>query len=137
MFIQEEGLSMNKRLLTFGATALTTALLLSGAALAGDDKDQDQATSEGDVVEVEMVDNRFKPDELEVTVGTTVRWVNVERRSNHDIYFPEEDIKSGRLFPEESWERTFDEAGTYEYYCQPHENRGMHGVIRVVEESDE
>lgn len=128
---------MNKRLLTLGATALTTALLLSGAAQAGNEKDQDRDAVDNDVVEVEMVNNRFEPDELEVTVGTTVRWVNVERRSNHDIYFPEEEIASGRLFPEESWERTFDEAGTYEYYCQPHENRGMLGVIRVVEAGEE
>ena len=124
---------MRKRLLTL---TLGAALLIGGAAQAGNGNGNDSDALDGDTVEVEMVGNRFEPDELEVTVGTTVRWVNVERRSNHDIYFPEEEIASGRIFPEESWERTFDEAGTYEYYCQPHENRGMHGVIRVVEASE-
>ncbi|MCE8023836.1 cupredoxin domain-containing protein [Billgrantia aerodenitrificans] len=112
-------MNMHERFLT--TLGLLGALLIGGAAQAG-----------GDVVEIEMVNNRFQPDELEVSVGTTVRWVNAERRSNHDIYFPDEEIASGRLFPEESWERTFDEEGTYEYYCQPHHNRGMVGVIHVV-----
>lgn len=122
-----------RRLLTTLGAGLLASLLIGGAAQAGNQQDQDEAATDGKVVEIEMVDNRFKPDELEVTVGTTVRWVNVERRSNHDIYFPDEEIASGRLFPEESWERTFEEAGTYEYYCQPHQNRGMVGVIRVVD----
>ncbi|EWH00084.1 cupredoxin domain-containing protein [Halomonas sp. BC04] len=125
---------MNKRLLTLGATALTTALLLSGAAQAGYDKDQDNAANEGDVVEIAMVDNEFQPKELEIAVGTTVRWENKAGRTFHDVYFPDEDIGSPlRMLPEETWERTFDEAGTYEYICRPHENRGMVGVIHVVE----
>ncbi|MBA2778023.1 cupredoxin domain-containing protein [Billgrantia kenyensis] len=118
-------------LTTFGAGLLAT-LLMSGMAQAGSENDQGSSADNDNVVEIEMISNRFEPEELEVSVGTTVRWVNVERRSNHDIYFPEEDIASGRLFPEESWERTFDEEGTYEYYCQPHQDRGMVGVIRVV-----
>lgn len=121
-----------KRLLTTLGASLLANLLTGGAAQADNENDSDKAETEGKVVEIEMVNNRFEPEELEVSVGTTVRWVNVERRSNHDIYFPEEEIASGRLFPEESWERTFEEEGTYEYYCQPHENRGMVGVIRVV-----
>lgn len=122
-------MKMHERLLT--TLGLLAALLIGGAAQA-DENEQATSAAEGAVVEVEMVSNRFQPEALEVTVGTTVRWVNAERRSNHDIYFPDEEIASGRLFPEESWERTFDEEGTYEYYCQPHHNRGMVGVIRVV-----
>jgi plastocyanin len=127
---------MRKRLLILGASLLVT-LLIGGVAQADDDnqlaENANKDAADKDAAIVEMVSNTFQPAELEVTVGTTVRWVNVERRSNHDIYFPEEDIASGRIFPEESWERTFDEAGTYEYYCQPHEDRGMHGVIHVVD----
>ena len=114
---------MNRRLLTLGATALTTALLLGGGAQANND-----------VVMVEMVNNEFVPAELEISPGTTVRWENKAGRTFHDVYFPDEDIGSPpRMLPEESWERTFDEPGTYEYICRPHENRGMVGVIHVVE----
>ncbi|MGQ4880683.1 cupredoxin domain-containing protein [Billgrantia sp. LNSP4103-1] len=105
---------------TFGATALAT-LLLGGVVQAGDD-----------VVEVEMRDYGYHPASIEVEVGTTVRWVNTEKRTSHDVYFHEEDLGSERLFPEERWERTFDEPGTYAYRCRPHENRDMTGVITVV-----
>ncbi|QOR37165.1 plastocyanin [Billgrantia diversa] len=106
--------------LTFGATALAT-LLLSGVVQAGDD-----------VTEVEMRDYEYHPAELEVTAGATVRWVNAEKRTSHDVYFADEEQGSERLFPGESWERTFDEPGTYPYHCRPHENRDMEGVITVV-----
>lgn len=106
--------------MTLGATALA-ALLLGGLALA-----------DGSVVEVEMRDYGFHPAELEVTAGTTVRWVNAERRTSHDAYFAGEDLGSERLFPGESWERTFGEPGIYPYHCRPHENRDMEGVVTVV-----
>jgi plastocyanin len=90
------------------------------------------AMADGETVTVELIDMTYKPAELEIRVGTTVRWVNMERRTNHDVYFPAEDIGSERLFPEDSYERRFDEPGTYEYHCRPHEDREMRGVIRVV-----
>ncbi|MCE8021780.1 plastocyanin [Halomonas sp. MCCC 1A11036] len=113
-------MKMHERLLI---TLGLLATLLGGAAQAGEK-----------TIDVEMRDYGYHPAELEITVGTTVRWVNVEKRTSHDVFFPAEEIASGRLFPEESWERTFDEAGIYEYRCQPHENRDMRGVIRVVAE---
>jgi plastocyanin len=90
------------------------------------------ALADSKVVEVSMKDNEFSPAELEIPVGTTVRWVNEERRTSHDIYFPDQDLASERLFPEESWEHRFDEPGTYEYHCRPHEDRDMRGTIHVV-----
>ena len=33
--------------------------------------------------------------------------------------------------PGESWEETFSEAGTYDYYCEPHRGAGMVGKVIV------
>ena len=33
--------------------------------------------------------------------------------------------------PGESWEETFDTAGTYDYYCEPHRGAGMVGKVVV------
>jgi plastocyanin len=85
-----------------------------------------------DVYTVEMIDYRYKPQSLEIPVGSTVRWVNGERRTSHDVYFPDKDVGSPRLFPEEYWEHRFDSPGEFPYYCRPHEERNMRGVIRVV-----
>lgn len=106
--------------LTLVTVALATLLL--GGVVQAEEK----------VVEVEMLEYEYHPTELEVEVGTTVRWVNVEKRTSHDIYFADEDIGSPRLFPDESWERTFEEPGTYPYHCRPHEDRDMEGMVRVV-----
>lgn len=110
------------RYLRIPLTAILLALLL---ALPG------MADEQAEVVEIIVKDYEYQPAELTIAPGTTVRWVNQERRANHDVYFPDEDIGSPRFFPEESWERTFDEPGEYPYHCRPHEDRDMHGMIRV------
>ena len=86
-----------------------------------------------DVVIVEMRDYQFVPAELTVKPGTTVRWVNTERRQYHNIWFKAEGKPAEHyLWPEESFERTFEQPGSYSYVCEPHEERyRMEGVIHV------
>lgn len=85
-----------------------------------------------DTVEVGIAEYRYEPAELRIAAGTTVRWVNHEKRASHSILFTGPGgFESERLFPGESWERTFDTPGRYPYSCGPHPE--MHGVIEVVE----
>lgn len=77
------------------------------------------------VVEVSVRDMRFDPAELQVPVGTTVRWVNREKRTSHSVLFADLP-ESPRFFPDEHWERRFDHPGRYAYVCGPHpEMRGQ------------
>jgi plastocyanin len=86
----------------------------------------------GEVVEVSIVKMEFVPRHLKVKPGTTVKWVNNEKRNNHSVYFEKEGLpESDRLFPGDSWERTFDKPGVYPYVCGPHPE--MTGVIEVAE----
>lgn len=85
----------------------------------------------GKVVEVVIKDFKFTPDNLTVTPGTTVRWVNREKRQYHSVWFeqlgePEPDY----IFPDESYERTFSGAGSFPYRCGPHPE--MRGTIQVA-----
>ncbi len=91
--------------------------------------------ADGETVIVETHDFKFKPAELTVKVGTTVRWLNTEKRQYHSVWFRELGEEPGEyFFPEEYVERTFDKPGTYHYVCEPHEKSdGMKGVIHVVE----
>lgn len=83
------------------------------------------------VVEVRMLGEQFVPAELRIAAGTTVRWVNAEKRTSHSLIFPEEgSAETERLFPGESWQRTFAQPGRYPYVCGPHPN--MKGVVEVV-----
>lgn len=84
------------------------------------------------MAEVAIEKYQFVPRELTVKAGTTVRWVNNEKRANHSILFPAEGpIESDRFFPGESWQRTFTKAGSYPYTCGPHPE--MNAVIHVTE----
>lgn len=86
-----------------------------------------------DVTVVLMYKYKFCPGELSVPVGTTVRWVNVDKRTSHSVIVKDEP-ESERAFPEESIEFTFKIPGSQDYLCGPHwERRDMIGRITVTE----
>jgi len=76
----------------------------------------------------------FCPPSLTVKVGTTVRWINVEKRTSHSVWLKEAGVKeSERLFPGESHTFTFKSPGKYPYLCGPHwEKEGMVGTVTVT-----
>lgn len=81
-------------------------------------------------VEVVIENYHFRPHELRVKAGTTVKWMNREKRTTHSVLFLGKDgFESERFFPGESWQRTFDKPGHHEYSCGPHPE--MKGVIEV------
>ncbi|WP_057464124.1 plastocyanin/azurin family copper-binding protein [Pseudovibrio sp. POLY-S9] len=83
---------------------------------------------------VKMYEYRFCPEKLSVPVGTTVRWVNVDKRTSHTVHLNEAGEKeSDRLFPEETFEFTFLSAGSQQYLCGPHwETQKMIGMVTVT-----
>lgn len=82
------------------------------------------------VVEVGIRDYRFSPQEIRIKAGDSVKWTNREKRTSHSVLFPAEaGLESERLFPDESWQRTFKLPGTYRYRCGPHEE--MTGTVIV------
>jgi len=86
----------------------------------------------GETVEVGIIDYKFTPAELKISRGTTVKWVNNEKRTAHSVLFlGPEGSESERFFPGESFSRTFDKPGSYPYRCGPHEE--MKGRIEVTE----
>ena len=81
-------------------------------------------------IEISIQNYMFEPATLEVQTGTTVKWINHEKRASHSMLFiGAEGMESERLFPEESWQRVFDKSGTYSYVCGVHPE--MQGRIDV------
>ena len=106
----------------FAASLLTVSLCLGAIMPAA-------GTETAEVVIEKM---QFVPQSLKVKPGTTVTWVNREKRNNHSVLFEQENmLESDRLFPGETYQRTFDKPGTYPYRCGPHPE--MLGVIEVAE----
>ncbi len=88
---------------------------------------QDQTPSNNTVV---IQDASFRPDSLTVPAGTTVTWINRDL-VRHTVTSTEGLFDSGRLGSGESFTYTFEEPGTYDYYCTIHPT--MLGTIIVTE----
>lgn len=101
---------------------LLGALLLVGAV----------GVSGADPVVVEIRDYQFRPPALTVRAGTTVRWVNSEKRQYHSVWFQDSGAPEPEyFFPDESYEMRFDTPGVHTYRCGPHPE--MRGTIEVTE----
>jgi plastocyanin len=108
-------------------TQIGAALTVAGAALF-----LGPCAHAGDTVDVTIADYKYAPAELRVKPGTTVKWINGEKRTSHSILFLGPDgFESERIFPGESWSRTFERPGSYPYRCGPHPE--MKGVVEVAE----
>lgn len=89
-------------------------------------------------VQVDALDNNFKPENIEVVKGTTVLFRN-DGRNTHNV-LPTEDGEFAEI-PSEDFEPgdeglvVFDETGDFNYYCSLHatKTKGMIGSVRVVE----
>jgi plastocyanin len=106
---------------------------------------------------VDMTDElTFEPKQIRISVGTEVTWTTTgnvghtvtayeDRIPEGATYFASGGFDSqqaaedgysngdGNVPAGESYSHTFETAGTYEYYCIPHEMNGMVGTIEVVE----
>ena len=96
---------------------------------------QPSSAAEG-VTVVKMYKYNFCPAAVTVPAGTTVRWVNVDKRTSHSVMSPAAEMpESDRAFPEESVEFTFLAPGEQEYLCGPHwETQEMIGMVTVTAE---
>ncbi|HYN37398.1 MAG TPA: plastocyanin/azurin family copper-binding protein [Actinomycetota bacterium] len=110
-------------------------------------------SGEGSTVSI-TGDHRFGPETITVSVGSTVTFKN-DTEESHSVTAYEDEIlqvadyfSSGGFSSEqeardsvtetlvgagETYEVTLDVAGTYRYFCIPHESDGMKGTIEVEE----
>lgn len=69
---------------------------------------------------VNIADLKYAPASLEVAAGTTVTWTN-EDEAPHTVSFDDEALAdSDELKKSDTFETTFDDAGTYSYVCAIH-----------------
>jgi plastocyanin len=110
------------------------------------------ACSEGEPTVSMNGERAFEPESITVSVGETVTWTN-DSADAHTVtaeeqslpgstdYFASggatsedaaaDDIAAGLLTEGETFSVTFDEPGTYRYYCIPHRSEGMTGTVIV------
>ena len=117
-------------LLQRATCSLSALVLLAGLAACGSDDPTDPG--DDDMVTVTLGDFFFNPANLTIDVGTTVRWVNntsTEHTATPDGHSEWQEWSTDASG--QSFEHTFNSAGTYAYFCTPHQGVGMEGVIEV------
>jgi plastocyanin len=111
-----------RRLSIVAALCLAAVLVFAPAALA-----------QGQTVTVSMEDNYFDQANIIVEPGTTVTWVqngqNPHTTTSYDGLWDSGIVEGGSGG---TFSFTFEEPGTYAYYCIPHEAQGMTGTVTVA-----
>ena len=87
--------------------------------------------------DISMVDSAFQPQTITVKMGDSIRWTNNGARTHTSTSgtngVPDGIWDSGDIASGNTYERVFDTAGTYPYYCHYHWAMGMTGTITVTQ----
>ncbi len=82
------------------------------------------------IVTVEIQKFKFIPEKINIKPGTTVRWINKEKRQYHSVWFKQlSEAEPDYIFPDESYQRKFEKIGEFPYRCGPHPK--MTGAVNV------
>ncbi|MGH2531403.1 MAG: cupredoxin domain-containing protein [Thermomicrobiales bacterium] len=85
--------------------------------------------AQGEEVRVTIIDFTFDPGTIDVQAGTTVTWTNNDS-APHTVTADGGSFDSGTLEPGDTFSFTFEEAGSFTYYCAIHPN--MKAAVEVV-----
>lgn len=80
------------------------------------------------------MNGQFSPQELHITAGQTVTWVN-KGTMHHTVTADDDSFNSGFVEPGQSYSHIFLQPGRYPYHCVLHGSErgvGMAGVIVVT-----
>jgi len=97
----------------------------------------DTVVDETDAIEVDLTaSNAFSPQTVTVKVGQTVRWV--WKGGAHNVVSgssctEDGNFKSGASVAGGTFDKKFEVAGTFPYYCEPHCTVGMTGTVIVTQ----
>lgn len=117
------------------AAAGTAAVVVVGVSL------PHPAGAQGTVHTVDVVDDAYQPPTIEITVGDTVRWRWVGAHPHSVTFVGGPDSHPGCTLTTQDqcsrpgdppFERTFEEAGQFRYFCRIHGAQGMTGTVVVV-----
>lgn len=93
----------------------------------------------GQVVEVQALDNTFRVEDITVEAGTEVRWTNVGRNQHNVVAIARTaadvwGVEDVDFQPGQSYSHVFDHPGVFEYVCTIHgvEGVGMIGSVTVT-----
>ena len=107
---------------------LLAAIAIAAFALAGcSDSPSDNPPGDQNAI-VAVNDGNFNPTTRNIMVDSVVEWQN-EGAGKHTVTADDGSFDSGDIPAGESWDRKFEDAGTFAYHCKYHAK--MTGTITV------
>ena len=94
-------------------------------------------TAQAKTVEVQLGTDdgmlAFSPSSISISAGDSIKFVNNKLAPHNAVFDGQEELSHSDLAfaPGESWTKTFANAGSYEFYCEPHRGAGMVGKVVV------
>lgn len=85
-------------------------------------------------VDVTIQDDAFNPSAVSISAGSTVRWTWATGNANpHDLTWVDVGVTGVAAQNTGTYQRTFNIAGTFQYYCVIHgtPTTGMRGAVTV------
>lgn len=123
---------MNKLKKGLSLIVLLIAALLMVSCMPETPTEAPESPEETGEANVTMQGLAFQPAELTISAGTTVTWIN-DDSVGHTVTAGTRESPTGQFDENvpagESFSYTFDEPGTYDYFCSIHP--GMNGMIIV------
>ena len=95
----------------------------------------EEAEPADDFVQIDITGFSFAPGEITIAAGTTVIWRH-DSTAPHTVTADEGHFRSDTLNNGDEFSFTFEEPGSYPYYCEFHgapEGTGMSGVVTVTD----
>src|SRR5918998_6732185 len=89
------------------------------------------ALAENQSISARMGPNRFEPKEVALKPGEKVTITNSAGNGFHNVHWDDRAAAEMDVGPTWTTERTFDAAGTYRFYCEPHGGPGGTGMSGV------
>lgn len=90
---------------------------------------------QGEFVHIDITGFSFDPGAITIAAGTTVTWRH-DSNAPHTVTADDGLFRSSRLDNGDEFSFTFEEPGSYPYYCEFHgapEGSGMSGEITVTD----
>ena len=121
-------------------SGIAALVAVSTAACGGGDSPDDADAAPADEVTMRLI--AFRPENLTVDAGATVTWKQedagahtvtsgtVEQGGAGVTEMPDDRFASGEIATGKTFRFTFDEPGTYPYFCEIHPAT-MRGEVRV------
>jgi len=111
---------MTKRIMLFVGVIAGALLLAACSSSTSEPTTTAAGPSGGGDSGVSIENFAFGPDDISISVGDTITWTNDEAGVGHTTASDDGIWASDLLNPGDTFEQTFNEAGTFTYFCSIH-----------------